>query len=350
MRKNKMMRAASALLVAVLLTTSTISGTFAKYVTQDSAKDVARVAKWGVELQVSGNLFGENYVDTIEADDATAETLAVMSNNENDIVAPGTENGEGFKFSINGIPEVSGKITVDNLTIQNIYLKKNTYAVMVEVPANTVTAENYAEFFEVVDEKDRLYYKDSSDQYVLAPTTYSPAIDKYYTLEDHVVLTSDYYPVQFSLAGKYDGNMAALSVDTLDEVAKTIVGKFGTHSLDTTTPSVSVYKTLEAKKFNPNTNLADLDIDAEVITWKWAFERLSGTDPIPMYDGADTILGMLMAAINDPTYYDSDKFEVVKLTGTDNTYIAAVVVDDYCLDVKFELEITVAQINEEAGV
>ena len=65
MRKNKMMRAASALLVAVLLTTSTISGTFAKYVTQDSAKDVARVAKWGVELQVEGNLFGETYVDEI---------------------------------------------------------------------------------------------------------------------------------------------------------------------------------------------------------------------------------------------------------------------------------------------
>lgn len=45
MRKNRMMRAASALLVAVLMTTCTISGTFAKYVTSADSTDTARVAK-----------------------------------------------------------------------------------------------------------------------------------------------------------------------------------------------------------------------------------------------------------------------------------------------------------------
>ena len=38
----------SLLLVAVMLTTCVISGTFAKYVTKDSANDSARVAKFGV--------------------------------------------------------------------------------------------------------------------------------------------------------------------------------------------------------------------------------------------------------------------------------------------------------------
>ena len=48
MKRNKMMRIASVLLVAVLLSTCVISGTFAKYTTSNSATDSARVAKWGV--------------------------------------------------------------------------------------------------------------------------------------------------------------------------------------------------------------------------------------------------------------------------------------------------------------
>ena len=43
MKKNVMMRVASALLVAVLLSTCTISGTFAKYVTTSSGNDNAEV-------------------------------------------------------------------------------------------------------------------------------------------------------------------------------------------------------------------------------------------------------------------------------------------------------------------
>ena len=58
MKKNKMMRTASGLLVATLLTTSMISGTFAKYTTQDEASDSARVAKWGVTALATGSLFG----------------------------------------------------------------------------------------------------------------------------------------------------------------------------------------------------------------------------------------------------------------------------------------------------
>ena len=62
MKKNRMMRLASILLICVLLTTSVISGTFAKYVTADTGSDNARVAKWGVELIVTGdNLFSNSY-------------------------------------------------------------------------------------------------------------------------------------------------------------------------------------------------------------------------------------------------------------------------------------------------
>ncbi|MFR0985955.1 MAG: hypothetical protein ACLSFZ_04975 [Frisingicoccus sp.] len=45
MKKNRMMRLASSLLVLTLLTTCVISGTFAKYTTQAGGSDTARVAK-----------------------------------------------------------------------------------------------------------------------------------------------------------------------------------------------------------------------------------------------------------------------------------------------------------------
>ena len=55
MKKNKMMRLASAMMVLTLMSTSVISGTFAKYVTKGEATDKARVAKWGVEVIVEGS-------------------------------------------------------------------------------------------------------------------------------------------------------------------------------------------------------------------------------------------------------------------------------------------------------
>ena len=109
MRKNKMMRLASALLVAVLLSTCAISGTFAKYVTSDSATDTARVAKWGVEVTTSSDIFNETYAthDTVTADGKFANSVAVDSTGTN-LVAPGTDNS--VEFSVTGTPEVGVKV------------------------------------------------------------------------------------------------------------------------------------------------------------------------------------------------------------------------------------------------
>ena len=64
MKKNKSMRAAGGLMIATLLSTSIVSGTYAKYVTSDSAKDSARVAKFGVEVKADGKLFDKTYLTT----------------------------------------------------------------------------------------------------------------------------------------------------------------------------------------------------------------------------------------------------------------------------------------------
>ena len=88
MKKNVMMRVASIMLVLVLLTSSVISGTFAKYTTSVESKDAARVAKWGFEPVAMNldNLFLSSYTN-------------VVSNNGDDVIAPGTTGWTSFAFA-----------------------------------------------------------------------------------------------------------------------------------------------------------------------------------------------------------------------------------------------------------
>ena len=109
MKKNKIMRLASALLVLTLMTTCAISSTFAKYTTSQSGKDSARVAKWGFtdtgDSQITlNNLFKDAYDKNVQG--------------KADVIAPGTTNSAEFKFAYNETdngataPEVAYTFTV----------------------------------------------------------------------------------------------------------------------------------------------------------------------------------------------------------------------------------------------
>ena len=121
MKKNRMMRLASMLLVAVLVTTSTISGTFAKYVTSDGASDTARVAKWGVSVTPNGVLFDKQY----NVDDGTYSGTgdkSVVSSDTWNVVAPGTTKSL-TEVVITGTPEVATRVTYDaTVTISNNWI------------------------------------------------------------------------------------------------------------------------------------------------------------------------------------------------------------------------------------
>ena len=107
MKKNNMMRIASVLLVAVMLTSCVIAGTFAKYVTTDDGADEARVAKWGVTAAVTGGAFAKSY----NADDQETElTVTVNSSTADKLVAPGT-TGTFTGVALTGTPEVAVEIT-----------------------------------------------------------------------------------------------------------------------------------------------------------------------------------------------------------------------------------------------
>lgn len=111
MKKNKMMRLASGLLVAVLITTSTISGTFAKYTTSGTATDTARVAKWGVTVTgttaATNEMFKETYTkhSTVVDESGNGGADAISVKADVDVVAPGTD-GSLADFTIAGAPEV----------------------------------------------------------------------------------------------------------------------------------------------------------------------------------------------------------------------------------------------------
>lgn len=129
MKKNKSMRAAGGLMIATMLTTSIVSGTYAKYVTLGTAKDTARVAKFGVEVKAEGSLFGKNYLAATDNTPTDADAgITVKSENSDNLVAPGTKNNTGLSFSITGTPEVdvNVKIEVAN-TSADIFLKEGTY-------------------------------------------------------------------------------------------------------------------------------------------------------------------------------------------------------------------------------
>lgn len=102
MKKNKFMKLASGLLVLCLMTTCVIGATLAKYVTQGSGMDTARVAKWGVQVTGTAETFAKEYAKT---DDAfTVATNSVVSTEK--VVAPGT-SGSMAAFTITGTPEVA---------------------------------------------------------------------------------------------------------------------------------------------------------------------------------------------------------------------------------------------------
>lgn len=126
MKKNVMMRVASVLLVAVMLTTCVISGTFAKYVTSGEATDSARVAKFGVVVAASGDDAFANSYNTHDGVYSGVVAQSVIGVGGEKVVAPGTD-GEFLNVDITGTPEVAVKVTYDaTITLNEKWIGMDT--------------------------------------------------------------------------------------------------------------------------------------------------------------------------------------------------------------------------------
>ncbi len=257
MKKNLMMRAASVLLVAVMLTTCAISGTFAKYVTSDNVKDSARVAKWGVTVTATGSLFGKTYLnassDIPGADDADAATISVKSSNEDKVVAPGTKNATGITATVSGTPEVDVRVVVE---VKGL------------APDGTTEYESVKDIF-------------------LAEGTYDDMTTG--KVDTFTVPAGGYYPVKFNLT--QNGNPLVTNGKLSEVEAK-----------------------LEAltEEYNAGADLAT-EVGTLNLTWTWDYGTAADTvaDPwnlnITANDQADTLLGNLAVT---PTLVDVAKYNL----------------------------------------
>lgn len=150
MKKNIMMRLSAVLLVAVLLTTCVISGTWAKYTKTGAADETARVAAFGVNIAVSEVDYKEyQATDLLVEEKANTITSAATTK----VLAPGS----GVKFSsftITGTPEVAVALTYTaTLTLNNWTVGGNDYCPLVFVINNVEYKIDYADINNVAELK-----------------------------------------------------------------------------------------------------------------------------------------------------------------------------------------------------
>lgn len=88
-----------ALLVLLVVTTGAFIGTLARYVTSKTASDSAKVAKFGLNLPATLNLFSDSY-SNVKADADGKK-----------IIAPGTSGS--YSFNVGGTSEVAYKVSAN---------------------------------------------------------------------------------------------------------------------------------------------------------------------------------------------------------------------------------------------
>lgn len=399
MKKNKMMRLASWLLVLTLLTTCIISGTFAKYVTSDEADDTARVAKWGVTASISGSLFGAHYNEykySEENEEEAAESNKISASYEGsvdsdngadpnqedsgylgdskDIVAPGTKS-DNMVIKVSGTPEVAGKVAVEvdtnekngNTYTKNysdIWLESGQYAVMTDVTDTVVTK----------DDTNGLYIKEGNT-YRLAldsdyPTdTTNTKLPNYYRLIDNVnmgnygdtetqprIKDGKYYPILWSFS--YFKGEDPFSGEDVEA---------GLHNISEIKKSIEEEEEFNGKTFKSYEKLSDT-IGGMTINWKWPINSGDAEDTDnAILDGCDTILGNLMAwsdgtEENVPAsgyqvvQFRNNSWNAVTVQKPDEngvTYATITVVEQEveqevevaCLTVGFNVKVTVSQVD-----
>ena len=212
MKKNVMMRVASIMLVLVLMTSSVISGTFAKYVTQNDVKDTARVAEWGVVITTSGSIFETQYAndDELEKDKDGNEIQFTVDASGEKVVAPGTKSINEMVFTIAGVPEVAVNVDIDLNVKKNVYLSAGTHL-------------------------DYTTGKDTSDTFTLSNT---------------------YQPLVFTLKNSAGDVLASGTIDQIKAYLETTIS--GNYAPNT----------------NLATALADAKADGTYkLSWEWLFEQ-----------------------------------------------------------------------------
>lgn len=143
--KSKNGKRLALILIAILLLVAIAFGayTYSRYVTQDSGRGSANVARWGFSLNVTSEaettvsedgdpFFAQSYENDGEA--GTSNTIAVAQSNRGNIVAPGTKGNA--VFTVSGTAEVNAQIS---MAISKI--SSDIYLTLVDADATGTTIE-----------------------------------------------------------------------------------------------------------------------------------------------------------------------------------------------------------------
>lgn len=190
------------------ITACLVAGTFAKYTTTGSSTASARVAKFGVEIEVEDKTsFSTSYDPSSDGAQEAGIYTKVTSSNTDKVVAPGTGEKDAITFKIKGTPESAVSLKAGIMPVGE--------------------KENPEEIFLAKGQ-----YKD----YTNAPYTGNFQIGE-----------EGYYPVVFTLTDKSDGSA----------VATGNLRKINTYLSETL-----------SKEFEPNVAIDK----TYSLSWKWASE------------------------------------------------------------------------------
>ena len=251
MRKvNKiMMIAVSILLCSVLITSCVLSGTLAKYTSVGRSSASARVAKWGVNIEVD---FSDE-VKTLCKDankDGTLDELVPVAKDgvltvtlPNLPMAPGDDFTDAVSFKFSGKSEVRLKVNIDFIVQFNQAFT---------VPNTVGNFEEYA----IADNKDL------QDNYVCMPIMFTAN-----TFSKDGTAYSDKTP------WKVNSSRAEID-EAIDSVISTKLGMnlTGKNSANGNLSAEKIFSPGEEIVFHP-TNDDNIDIDRIAYGLKWDFEH-----------------------------------------------------------------------------
>ena len=336
------------------------------------------------EVDTDDGISVQAHYKYVLADGTGSDDFATGARLDN-VLAPGTKNDQGVNISIQGTAETDCVIEYE-ITSSTIALKTTlydyteglypdtagfetytryfydydqpievySYCIMVQMQDGIIREDNFREF------KDTLYTLEDVD----GNKTYTKVSDDfdseatYYQSVDVAKYKEDYYmPIIFKPYGysklaemdnitdfliKYLGleynerynNGETNSIQHLNDYS---LGQLITNELNNNvvaSESVFPYKCTSKGTSGVIETGTNLDIDLD-FTWEWPFvESESETEESKNVDSCDTILGHLMAGN-----------EVFKSNDGGETYTKAVEGEDYNLEVEFDINITINQVD-----
>ena len=405
-RKLTFRRFAYYLLVLAMVVSCIANGIFAKFTTQDDGGDGARVAKFGIVLNVSGDMFASSYnvysattddegnpVETINSNGPTTvkevtpgDTISVQASYKlnddgekvyDNVVAPGTKGAEGLCISLSGTAETDLTITLE-AEIETIALLGQTgtdlarvkhFGIMVPLKEGVIREDNFEEF------KDELYTVTSTeiDADGEAVNTYTQVEEDavfedfeeseeitFYQIEDEVSTKDNYLPIKYKFTYKdgaeyktkvFDLNKSFLYLgDSLvSNLNKLITDKDDNPVYDDMVSKIGNSETIDGRKanfmdFSHTTKFADWKTTSDVIETGTAIDKeLYINWEWPFeVDGTKNSFDTILG------HLASDPMSVVRCIDDENAKVfkdGPIDGEDYNLEIDFKINITVNQVD-----